>query len=399
MTIWLLAFILLGSLAAIGYTQGAIRVGISFLGIIPAALLAGPLAKLVKPAVIALGVSNLALQWILPPFIVFILVMAAVKVAALAVHKKVDVYYKYKAGDLRLALWERLNGRLGACLGLVNGLAYLVLISWVVFVFSYGSIQFASDDTDPRTLRVLNRLGRDLQNTGLAKVARAIDPMPAVFYEAADLAGLLYQNSLLEARLSRYPGFFQLAERPEFQSIARDKEFSELRVRRAPIAQVLANPNLAAIVNNSDELKLIWGIVEPDMKDLRLFLESGSSQKYSEKLLGRWLFDVNAAMVAYRKTKPNLPSKEMQKFRSFVSSNYSRTSLLILPDGSLVIKGLPQSKQAGANETQNIQGKWKSVGSEYDFSLGSLGERHGKFESGRLMLPGEGLTLAFNPED
>ena len=150
-------------------------------------MLAGPLAKLVKPAVVALGLSNLALQWILPPFIVFILIMALVKVVALAVHKKVDVHYKYKTGDLRLALWERLNARLGACLGLLNALAYLVLLSWVVFVFSYSTTQFASSDTDPRTLRLLNRLGRDLQSTGMAKVARAIDPMPAVFYEAADL--------------------------------------------------------------------------------------------------------------------------------------------------------------------------------------------------------------------
>lgn len=399
MTIWLLAIVLLGALAAIGYTQGAIRVGISFFGILLAALLAIPLAKLVKPAVVALGVSNLLLQWVLPPFIVFIVISALVKVAAFAVHKKVDVYYKYKAGDLRLALWERLNARLGACLGLLNGLAYLVLISWVVFVFGYWTTQISSTDGDPKTLRLLNRLSRDVQATGLAKVARAIDPMPAVFYQAADLAGLLYQNSLLEARLSRYPAFLPLAEKPEFQAIAQDKTFSEQRMRRAPIAEVLANPNIASIVNNKDQLKAIWDIVEPDREDLLMFLETGTSKKYTDLVLGRWFFDVNGAMVAYRKSKPNLPSKEMQKFRAFVSSSYSKLNMVVMPDGSVVVKNVPQPRPGGGTDSQNLQGKWKSSGSEYDFSLGSLGERHGKLEAGRLVLPGEGLTLVFTPED
>lgn len=399
MTIWLLAILLLGALAAIGYTQGAIRVGISFFGIILAALLSLPLAKLVKPAVVALGVSDLLLQWVLPPFIVFIVISAIVKVAAFAVHKKVDVYYKYKAGDLRLALWERLNARIGACLGLLNGLAYLVLISWVIFAFGYVSTQLGSSDTDPRTLRILNRMSRDLQSTGVAKVARAIDPLPAVFYEAADLAGLLYNNSLLEARLSRYPAFLTLAEKPEFQAIGQDKTFAEMRVRRAPIAEVLANPNIASIINNKDQLKAIWSIVEPDMKDLNDYLEAGTSKKYSDQILGRWFFDVNGAMVAYRKSKPNLPSKEMQKFRAFVASSYTKLSMVVMPDGNVVIKNLPQPRPGGGSESQNLQGKWKSAGSEYDFSLGTLGERHGKLEAGRLVLPGEGLALVFTPED
>ena len=62
-------------------------------------------------------------------------------------------------------------------------------------------------------MRILNRLGQDLQNSGFAKVARAIDPMPQVWYDSADLAGLIYNNPLSEARLARYPAFLGLAER------------------------------------------------------------------------------------------------------------------------------------------------------------------------------------------
>lgn len=399
MTIWLLALLLLACLAAVGHQQGAIRVGISFLGILLAALLAGPLARLVKPLLVALGVANPVLLWVLAPIIVFIIVLSVVKVAAVAVHKKVDIYYKYKAGELRLALWERMNAWLGACLGLLNALAYLVLISWVAFSFSYWTTQMASSDLDPKLVRLLNRIGRDLQSTGMAKVARAIDPLPPVFYQAADLAGLLYQNPLKEARLSRYPAFLPLAERPEFQTLAQDKGFSELRLRRAPIREVLDNPNISAMVNNPDELRLIWSVVTPDIEDLENFLETGTSKKYSEKILGRWVFDVNAAMVAYRKVKPNLPSSEMVKFRRSMTGMYSKMMLVAMPDGSLAVKNMPQPKTTGGAEMQNLQGNWKSVGSEYEITLGSASARRGKIEAGRLVLAGEGLTLVFAPED
>jgi len=248
-------------------------------------------------------------------------------------------------------------------------------------------------------MRLLNRIGRDSLSTGMAKVARAIDPLPPLFYDAADLAGLLYQNSLLEARLSRYPAFLPLAERSEFQALAQDKGFAELRLRRAPIRELLDNPNISTMVNSPEELRLLWNVVTPDLKDLRRFLETGKSEKYSEKILGRWLFDLNAVMVAYRKAKPNLPSSEMVKFRRTVAGNYARMMFIAMPDGSLAIKNMPQAKTPGGSETQNSSGHWKSVGSEYDINLGSGGDRRGKFEAGRLVLVGEGLTLVFTPED
>jgi hypothetical protein len=407
MTIWLLAILLLGCLAAVGYTQGAIRVAISFFGIIIAALLAVPLAKLVKPAVVALGVKNPVWQWIIPPFVVFVVVLAVFKIVALAVHKKVDVHYKYKTGDLRLALWERLNARLGACLGLLNGLAYLVLICWVIYPFSYWTKQMASDDKDPKTMRFLNKMGHDLQATGMSRVARAVDGMPEVFYEAADLAGLLYQNPLLEARLSRYPAFLALAEKPEFQAISQDQSFSTMRLSRAPLREVLANPNISAIVNNPDQVKTVWGLVAPDLKDLNWYLSdtnasyfaNNPSGKYTEKILGRWYFDVNAAMRAYRRAKPNLPSSEMQKIKRWMTSAFLKTMMVAAPDGSLNVKNLPQLKTQG-NETQNLEGSWKSAGDDYQFDLGSAGQRKAKIDpSGRLVIAGDPLALVFAPED
>ena len=114
------------------------------------ALLAGPLGKLIKPLLVMFGLKTPPLAWVLAPLVVFVLISIIFKVAAHMVHQKVDVHFKYHAGDLRLALWERLSRRLGLCLGLVNGALYLILLSFVIYAFSYWTFQMATSDEDPR---------------------------------------------------------------------------------------------------------------------------------------------------------------------------------------------------------------------------------------------------------
>src|SRR5437763_1299474 len=248
MTIWLLGLLLLASLAALGFRQGAIRVGISFLGILLGALLAPPLGRLLRPVLVAVGLKNPILVWILGPFIIFVIISALSKVGALAVHQKMDVFYKYKGGDLRLALWERLNHRTGLCLGLLNGTAYLILISFIVYAFSYWTVQMATSDSDPTPVKILNRLGHDLQGSGFAKVARSIDGLPDAYYDAADVAGVIYNNPLAEARLARYPGLLSIAEQPEIRDLANDSNFTETRGRDEPTCKDLASANMQAVM-------------------------------------------------------------------------------------------------------------------------------------------------------
>src|SRR5215471_9928809 len=152
MTIWLLALLWLGILAGLGFRQGAIRVAFSLLGILLGVLLAAPLGKLIKPLIMAVGVKNPMILGPLAPLLAFIVISLIFKGIALAVHQKVDVYFKYDAGDLRLALWERLNHRLGLCLGLVNGVLYALVLAFVLYAFSYWTFQIATSETDPRSL-------------------------------------------------------------------------------------------------------------------------------------------------------------------------------------------------------------------------------------------------------
>jgi hypothetical protein len=412
MTIWLLALVLLASLAGIGYRQGAIRVAFSLTGILAGVLLAGPLAKLAYRGLVAVGVQNPIFLWLLAPFIVFWVVLIIFKIAGWVVHRQVAVYYKYKAGDLRLTLWERMHRRLGLCLGLLNGAVYLVLISFVVYAFSYWTVQMATSDQDPKGVKILNRMGRDLQSTGMAKVARAIDPMPAVYYEAADLANMIYHTPLIEARLSRYPGFFSLAERPEFQALAQDDGFKKIRLAQQPIRDLLTYPSVESILKSPSMLSVIWDTVAPDgsvavLKDLRGFLLTLKSAKYDgEKILGRWNFDVNGAIAALREAKPNITSREMQT-QKLLFAAMAKASLVAAPDYQLVVKaGLPVASRAGAppaGADQTVRGQWrKNTSGEYFLNLtgGSRGgEVKAQIDGDRMTYARGGLTMAFRRED
>jgi len=405
MLIWLLAVVLLASLAGLGYRQGVVRVAFSLVGILLGALLAGPLGNLVKPLLKAVGVKNPVLLWVLGPLIVFLVISIIFKVAALAAHQKVDVYYKYHAGDLRLAMWDRLNRRLGLCLGLVNGAAYLILISFVIYAFSYWTVQMATSETDPWPVRRLNSLGQDLESTGFAKVARAVAPMKESYYDTADLAGLLYNNSLLEARMYRYPAFLGLAERPEFQELANDKDFTEMRQRREPVMTVLKHPKAQAIVGNADLMHSIWTTLAPDLKDLLVFLETGKSPKYdSEKILGRWKFDVAAALGALHRLKPNITSSEMQKQKKAMTAAYARTSLVAMTDKQAILKNLPRPGAAGGpgDVMPALQGHWKDQEGRYQLTFPFAGKEEGfaaAIENDRLNVSGQGLALVFTRED
>ena len=401
MTIWLLALLLLAVLVAVGYSQGAIRVGISFIGIIVATLLAAPLAVLIKPALRALGVTNPMLLWALAPFVVFCLINMGFKLAAMAVHRKVDVYYRYKAGELRMALWERINKRLGACLGLLNGVAYLMLISFVIHAFSYWSVQLATGEGDSRTMRLVNRLGQDLQTTRLAPAAAAVGKLPASYYDAADLAGLLFKHPLLEARLSRYPGLLSMGELPEFQTLGADRAFADLRLQQAPLRDVLANPSVDGIIKKPDLTARIWNVVVNDGKDLEGYLRTLKSEKYgNEEILGRWSFDLAASMLAYRRERPTLPANDVPKIRRWMEERFGKVILIAAPDQMVACKNMP-IPAAPANPTpgvQNLQGTWRKDGVEYELTFPGEEARKVRLSQGKLSFKSEGATLVFTPE-
>jgi hypothetical protein len=408
MTIWLLALLLMLSLAGLGYRQGVIRVAFSFVGILFGAMLATPLAPLMGRGV-SLVVKQPLLAWLLPPVVVFAVVLAAFKIAGLAVHNKVEVHYKYKVDDLGRALWERLSRRLGLCLSFLNSAAYLVLISFVIYAGSYWTVQLSAAGGDPLWFRFLSQLGRDLQRTGMDRVGWAIDRLPESYYDAADVAGILYHTPPLElkSRLLHYPAFLGLAERADIQGIYDDNDFTQSWRRQVPVGELLGHPRLAALVKNRDWLKTIWTAAGPNLEDLAVYLRNGVSQKFDEKILGRWRFDANGTISLLRRVRPNINSKEMLQIRNSMAMAFSGMTLVAMPDQQALLKNVPPLQPATGTapsiEPQTLTGQWKSSGSRYVLTLSSQGrtdEVIGEFKGERLALTiqGIGLDLAFERE-
>ena len=407
MTIWILALLLMAAGAGMGLRQGAIRVAVSFVGIIISSLLAWPLSGIFRALLPHIGIHNPFAIWLLPPFLVFIILLSAFKSLGLLIHHKVNVHYKYQRQEIHLILWERVNKRLGLCLGLLNGLAYLVLISFVIYDFSYWTVQMATSDEERWPVRMVNRMGRDLQDTGLIRVARAIDPMPEIYFKTADLAGLIYQNPQLLDRLSAYPAFLSLAERDDFKQLGQNTDFQTAWKNHSPISQLWNNSQASTIRQNADIAGTVENLVLTNLDDLQSYLQTGQSAKFSaEKILGRWDFNVMASLTALIQTRANMPSSEMAGIRELWSRAYARTMFVAGADGQAFLKNLPhfkmQPNQPTTFDTATLQGQWKSNGNDYDLSLADSGANKSAIvtiDGSRLMLKMGSDLLVFDREE
>ncbi|HZV36265.1 MAG TPA: CvpA family protein [Verrucomicrobiae bacterium] len=404
MIIWLLALVLFGCLAYAGYAMGAIRAAASLIGLIIAALLAPHLGHVFTPLLKAVTVKNPMMLWALGPFIAFLVVLAIFKIIGHAVHRKVDVYYKYKAGDLRMGLFNRLNARLGIAVGMANAAVYLVLISWVIYVFSYVTSQIATDNVG-WMVKTLNLAGDGLDSSGMSKVAGAVDGVSNDYYQTADIAGLIYHNDLLEGRLTRYPAFLALGERPVFQTLGNDTQFSELRQRQPPISEIIDNPEAQAVLKDPELLDQIWAILKANLPDLTAYLKTGQSAKYDgEKILGRWDFDLRSALNAYKRNNPKVTVVEMGRVKEALTMCFAKTTFVATPEpdklaflknyGKLIPPTKP--KTPPTVETKSFNGTWSSDGSKYDLNFPDKGgSLDATVEGDALIVSGDLFPMVF----
>jgi hypothetical protein len=327
-------------------------------------------------------------------------VLTAFKITGFILSNKVELHFKYKAG-VQLMLWERMNHRLGLCLGLFNGAAYLVLLSMAIYLLSYWTYQMATPNNDPFVVRVVNRLGGDLEKSGMSTVARSIDRAPTAYYDAADVVGLIYHNPLLEARLSRYPAFLGLGERPEFQDLATDAQFTEAWQSQKSIASIINYPKVQNILKNPQTLKAVHDAVLPNLQDLHTFLTNGTSKFDSEAILGRWDFHLNNILAEMRKSRPTL-SRNIEA-RRLMSAGFGRTVLVATPEGQAIVKNLPRFRAgAAAPEVQTVAGEWKNQDGKYEMIFNMDGRTINcavTVQGNRLAINGPGMELGFVREE
>ena len=383
MTIWILAFLIITSAALAGWRTGSIRAGIALIGNLLAALLAVPVGKLFHPLLPHLGASNPIMAWALAPVAGFLLVSILFKVAAQTVHKKAEVYYKYQAGDLKLALWERLNARLGICVGLLNGTVYFVLVLFFIFNLSYVTTQVATTPNQPLLIRTVNALGGDLQSSGLARTASAMGTLPTKFYKLSDLAGFFVQNPLVGQRLAVYPGLASLWERDDMQSLVTDSTLTNALAGGATLNDVLNASSVQDFLHNQTLAKEVEGILEANnyeiYNDLLSYLTTGRSPKYAgEKIVGQWEFNPAVTIAWLRQSRPKMPASEMRSIRAWMTQAYSTTRVLVAGDNKIFVKNLPKLKaeagQPPTTELNNWKGDWNRGDSGYDVHIVFNGE-------------------------
>ena len=396
MIIWLLALILLAVLALVGYRQGLIRVAISLIGLFFAAVLARPLSPIIRPILPVMGLKHPVWSQIVPPLVIFILVMIIFKIIALTIHKKVDVFYKYKTDDKVRLKWERLSQRLGMSLGLVNGAVYFILLLIPLYVAGYLTTQVASGQDDPARLRFLNKTRAQIHETKMDKVVAAYDPAPEDFYQAADIVGLLKNNPLLSSRLSRYPVFLTLGERKEFQDIANDVQVNEMIQRQAKIGEIISHPKVQAILTNSATAAEIMKVIGSDLKDLHEYLLTGKSAKYDdEKILGFWTLNIDASAAQEKIANPKLTPLELKRLKQTKYALLRGVTFIATTDKKAIVKGAATPSET--SPTVLAEGTWKSHGSGYEVTFGGK-TADATFENGRLLLPRDGMTFVLEKE-
>ncbi len=342
MSIWILAIIVLALGALAGWRQGGIRASIAFAGIFFAWLLAVPCGKIFHFLMPWFGVVNPVYQWIFAPVCGFILVTTIFAAIAFNVHRKVDVHHRHKVSQLQLSLWERLNTRLGICVGLVNGAAYFALISFFIFNFAYLTTQISANASEPPWVtRLMNNLGEEMESTGFARTAAGIGTPSAEYYKLADFAGFLMQNPSADARLATYPGLTSLWQRDDMQPYVTDATLTGAPAAGTSIGEIWSDGNFQDFLKNKDLRARMRGFFETNGDDLLAYLQTGNTKYDSEKILGTWRFDASVTLAWLRQNQPQLTPKEVAGVRSLWSAAYGQASILATGDNQVFMKNYP----------------------------------------------------------
>lgn len=406
MSIWILAILVIVAGALAGWRQGAIRAGIIFVGIFIAALLAVPLGRLFHPILPHLGASSPIAVWALCPVCGFILATIPFAVVGQMLHHRVEHFQKYHAGDLRLALWTRLNTRLGICIGVMNGAAYFVLLSFFIFNMAFWTAQATKDPTDrsdePVISRLVSNLGEGLQSSGFSQTACGVGTLSPMFYKLADFLGLLMQNPQLAPRLAEYPGLISLWHRDDMQSLVTDPNVTNALASGTSLGEILNVPSVKSFIANKDLTKVVLGYVTNNLEDITRYLNTGQSARYgNEPILGNWAFNPSVTIAWLRQEDPKMPPNEMAAVRALWTQAYGPMTLLMTGDNQVYIKNFPKfEKQANQPnqppfEPQDWQGDWSRDGTNYTLHVMYNGEEKylGATTDGLRLTIKDGRTL------
>ncbi|HEY0550425.1 MAG TPA: CvpA family protein [Verrucomicrobiae bacterium] len=421
MIMWIAALVLVAATAGIGYRQGGIRAAFTFIGLVIAATVAISFAPLFEWIFPLIGFKNPLAPKFGAPIIAFVVVSLVFKGFAAFVHRKVEYYYRYKRDDATRAVWEVMNSRLGACVGVLNGTVYFFVFAIVVAVFGYTTIQIGGSESNSKVLSFLGKAAEDLKNTSMDKVVAPFNPAPPRYFDTADTLGLLHHNRNLIDRLETYPVFAAMAQQPIYQTLAADKELQSLIKSKGSFEEIMANATVQNVISNSD---IVTNVMQIDVLDLNQYLETGVSPKFEkEKILGRWSYDLLTTLRMNKALKPDVTATTWVRLKKELSERFDDSLFMAfhdnlakfqlatnmegkaspleprprrLPNGQIQTNYFPL--WLTSNALYSATGKWSGSAPNYLITLGNKtgsATSEGRLQDGSLAFQFEGKALLF----
>jgi len=174
-------------------------------------------------------------------------------------------------------------------------------------------------------------------------MTKAIAPwVPASqnYYDGADIIGDIYHTPLLENRLSSYPAFLALAENKQFKTLADDVKFQQFWLEGRSFGDLVSHDKIQPLIGSAELYTNVLALLKGDLKDLKGYLETGSSAKYDEeKILGRWSFDFKESMGRAKRAKANMTLQDLRRAR-FALGRLNDAVLTAMIDNRATLKML-----------------------------------------------------------
>jgi hypothetical protein len=423
MVMWILAIVLVVLCVVIGWRQGATRAAFTFIGLIAAACLAVPLTPAFAWIFPMIGFKNKLVSDFGAPIVAFLVVSLVFKALGQFVHRKIDYHFRYNRQDAERAVWEVMHRRVGACVGVLNAAVYLVVFSIIISVFGYYTVQTGAGENNSKVLSFLGKAGEDLQATKMDRVVAPFNPATEKYFDGSDIAGLLFHNRNLVDRLYNYPVFAAMSEQPAYKDLGKDKELQNQIRGNASLNEILKHPKVAEVVSNSD---VAQRVMELDFKDLKNYLETGESPKYSaEKILGRWAYNESATLQLNKKMNPEVSAQVWFRMKnelterfdnSVFTAFYDNTTKFVLATNregrSSPMRAIPLPPNAprgartnfvalwmNTNALYSATGKWSGKEPNYLVTLGNqrngTATSEGKLNGDQLSFQFAGAALSF----
>lgn len=291
----MISYIIVGVIAVlspvIGYFMGAVRMITCLVGVIVAGFTAPMLAPSLQGLLPKLKITNPFWQDFFGPGIAFLIILLVFFGISFAVHMIPSNFYRNRRDEVSRLRWVRLMQRSGVLFGLMTGFAVLIATGHLVNVYGYPAELFTGS-TAPKGFEELTSTRQGFEKMGVREMAGNFNGTEDEFYDLLETIATIYNNPSKDVRyrLTAYPPLIGKIDRDSFyKSIATDSELEKLFSEKGDFTKIYANQNVQKALEQmpiADELK------EIDLDDLKLFLEKGVSEKYSEnKVVGRWKLD------------------------------------------------------------------------------------------------------------